>query len=179
MKVDLDGNFNVATSPEETFSFLIDPKRFAPLLPYFKELKNVNHDEFDVVLEIGIPQIRGIVEVHVKLLEVVVPNRALYRSSGRHALGMVDSDMRFTVEPIAEGSKVTWSCVSIVNGTLASLAQGILVPLAKRQIKSLVKTVQDAFKPVEVDVAPAADGLMKRVMAYLHGLFLKKKGATS
>jgi hypothetical protein len=33
-----------------------------------------------------------------------------------------------------------------VNGTLASLAQGILVPLAKRQIKSLVKSFQDALE---------------------------------
>ena len=56
---------------------------------------------------------------------------------------MVDSELAFSVAPNGTGSTVRWQSASIVNGTLASLAQGILVPLAKRQIKALVKTCQD------------------------------------
>jgi carbon monoxide dehydrogenase subunit G len=149
VKVELDGVFEVASSLEESFGFLGDPTCFAPLLPYFKELKEVNDDGFTVVLEIGVPQIRGKAEVQVKLVEKAFPLRARYRSRGRHALGMIDSDLGFTLQPAAAGSTVSWSSVSIVNGTLASLAQGILVPLAKRQIKSLVKSFQDALASSE------------------------------
>ena len=143
MKVELKDQFDVTTSPAETFAFLTDPQMFAPLLPYFKELKDVQPDAFTVGLEIGIPQVRGRVDVDVKLVERVAPERATYKSSGRHALGIVDSELAFSVSPNGAGSTVHWHSASIVNGTLASLAQGILVPLAKRQIKSLVKTCQD------------------------------------
>jgi carbon monoxide dehydrogenase subunit G len=146
MKVELDGTFEVATPPEESFGFLTDPMRFAPLLPYFQELKDVGDDDFTVILAIGVPQIRGRAEVQVKLVEKAFPLRATYTSRGRHALGMIDSDLGFTLQSVAVGSSVSWSSVSIVNGTLASLAQGILVPLAKRQIKSLVQSFQDALQ---------------------------------
>jgi carbon monoxide dehydrogenase subunit G len=160
MKVELDGTFDVATPPEESFGFLTDPMRFAPLLPYFQELKDVGHDAFTVVLAIGVPQIRGRAEVQVKLVEKAFPLRARYRSCGRHALGMIDSDLGFTLQPAAAGSSVSWSSVSIVHGTLVSLAQGILVPLAKRQIKSLVKSFQDALQS-SGSGARAAGGLAR------------------
>ena len=143
MKVDLADKFDVTTGPAETFAFLTDPQLFAPLLPYFKELKDVRPGAFTVGLEVGIPQVRGRVDVAVKLVESVEPERATYKSSGRHALGMVDSELAFSVVPNGEGSTVCWQSSSVVNGTLASLAQGILVPLAKRQIRLLVKTCQD------------------------------------
>lgn len=143
MKVELADQFEVKTAPADTFAFLTDPERFAPLLPYFKELKDVQPDAFTVGLEVGIPQLRGRVDVDVTLVESVAPERATYKSSGRHALGMVDSELAFSVAPSGTGSTVRWQSASVVNGTLASLAQGILIPLAKRQIRALVKTCQD------------------------------------
>jgi carbon monoxide dehydrogenase subunit G len=143
VKVELADQFEVTTAPADTFAFLTDPQRFAPLLPYFKELKDVQPGAFTVGLEVGIPQLRGRVDVDVKLVESVAPERAAYKSSGRHALGMVDSELAFSVAPSGTGSMVRWQSASVVNGTLASLAQGILIPLAKRQIKALVKTCQD------------------------------------
>jgi uncharacterized protein len=143
VKVELADQFDVTTAPADTFAFLTDPEKFAPLLPYFKELKDAQPGAFTVALEIGIPQVRGRVDVAVKVVECVAPQRATYRSSGRHALGMIDSELGFSVEPSGTGSTVRWHSASVVNGTLASLAQGILVPLAKRQIKLLVKSCQN------------------------------------
>jgi carbon monoxide dehydrogenase subunit G len=124
-------------------------------------LKGVSDDGFTVVLAIGVPQIRGRAEVEVKLVEKAFPLRARYRSCGRHALGMIDSDLGFTLQPVIAGSAVNWSSVSVVNGTLASLAQGILVPLAKRQITSLVKSFQDALRPAG-NATQSAAGLAPR-----------------
>lgn len=168
MKVALDGTFDVTASPQDTFAFLIDPERFAPMLPYFKELKDVKPGSFTVGLEVGIPQIRGRVDVDVKLVESVSPQSAHYKTSGRHSLGIIDSDLSFTIEPKDEGATVTWKSESIVNGTLASLAQGILIPLAKRQIKSLVKACQDQLG------APAGqppESLLQRGAQSVKGLF--------
>ena len=175
MKVDLDGTFDVTTSPESTFAFLTDPERFAPLLPYFKELKNVQPEVFTVGLEVGVPQIRGHVDVQVKLVEKTAPTSAIYKSSGRHSLGIVDSDLSFTIRPNAGGATVDWRSSSVVNGTLASLAQGILVPLAKRQIKLLVRSCQDQLGTTEPQ---PSESVLKRGVTSIKGMF-RSGGAAS
>lgn len=168
MKVELDGTFDVTTSPEETFAFLTDPERFAPMLPYFKELKDVKPGSFTVGLEVGIPQVRGRVDVGVVLLEAVSPQSARYKTTGRHALGMVDSLLSFVLVPNVAGCSLQWKSESVVNGTLASLAQGILVPLAKRQIKALVKACQDHLGAPPSQEAPT---VLQRGKATVRGFF--------
>jgi uncharacterized protein len=174
VKVELDGTFDVTTSPEETFAFLTDPERFAPMLPYFKELKNVKSGSFTVGLEVGIPQVRGRVDVAAVLLEAVSAHSARYKTSGRHALGMVDSILSFSLAPNPAGCSVQWKSESVVSGTLASLAQGILVPLAKRQIKTLIQACQDHLG------APPSEGtttLLQRGKATVKNLFYNPGGA--
>lgn len=145
MKFKYDGTFKVNRSAKEAYDFLISPNEFAPLLPFFKELKDVSAESFTLVLEIGIPQMRGKAEVKVNRVPQAETAALLaaYTASGRHSLGMVDSQLNYSVAPVSDGeSEVTWLCESLVSGTLASLAQGILAPLARRNIDQMIKSVQ-------------------------------------
>lgn len=175
MNVDLDGEFDTASSAEETFAFITTPERFAPVLPYFKGLDVKDRRHFTVTLEVGVPQIRGRADVEAELVESETPSRAVYAIKGRHALGMMDSRMTFTVAPNdgTAGAHVTWTTQSVVSGTLASLAQGILLPLAKRQIKSLVQAVRVKLGGEEEQPAPS---LVSRGTSSLRGLFGKSTG---
>ena len=119
------------------------------MLPYFKELKDISNRKFTIVLEVGVPQIRGTAEVTAELIETHTPKLAVYKVKGRHALGMMDSDndvlhCRDAVRIFGDmenRKRREWYA--------RSLAQGILIPLAKRQIKSLVKSVHVALGPTE------------------------------
>jgi uncharacterized protein len=148
MKISLNGEFEVSASPEEAFAFISTPNRFAPVLPYFAE------GSFVVVLEIGVPQIRGIVEVNTLLIEQRPPEHLVYKARGHHPLGMIDSMLMFDVAPRSNGSIVRWQTESVVSGTLVSLANGILLPLAKRQIKSLVASVRASLDGTEASASP-------------------------
>jgi carbon monoxide dehydrogenase subunit G len=154
MKISLNGEFEVSASPEEAFAFISTPNRFAPVLPYFKDLKNAAEGSFVVVLEIGVPQIRGIVEVNTLLIEQRPPEHLVYKARGHHPLGMIDSMLMFDVAPRSNGSIVRWQTESVVSGTLVSLANGILLPLAKRQIKSLVASVRASLDGTEASASP-------------------------
>jgi uncharacterized protein len=154
MKINLNGEFEVSAQPEETFAFISTPNRFAPVLPYFKDLKNATQDSFIVVLEVGVPQIRGIVEVNTLLVEQRPPEHVVYKARGHHPLGMMDSMLMFHVAPTANGSIVRWQTESVVSGTLVSLANGILLPLAKRQIKSLIASVRASLDDTEASASP-------------------------
>lgn len=142
MKLDLSGEFEVQANPTAAYDFLMDPHRMAPLLPMFKELKAVDSSGFTVVLEVGVPQIRGRVETVVKRLECLPNQKAQFDCRGRHTLGMADTLLGFELTPSGNGSRVSWQCQSIVRGTLASLANGVLAPLAKRNIASMIEVLQ-------------------------------------
>lgn len=170
MKVDMNGDFEVKSSPAETYSFITRPETFAPILPYFKELHSVEGDAFGVVLEVGVPQIRGKADVAARKVEATENERVVYEINGRHALGMIDARMTFQLSPTEAGTRVDWKSEGTVSGTLASLAQGILLPLARRQIKTLVTAVQKQLGAVEPEAAPSS-GLLKRSVSSVKGLF--------
>lgn len=179
MKIDLGGDFMVAASPSDSYAFLTDPRRFAPLLPMFKELSHVTDAGFRVVLDIGMPQVRGRAEADVVFVERSLDELAALKSKVRHTLGMADTDMRFRLEPSGAGTKVAWSCSTMVRGTLASLASGILAPLAKKNVDDMIRSVQQELgapgapeaalssaTTVESPLAPKP-GLWQRLMMWL------------
>ena len=170
MKINLNGEFETPAPPEETFAFISTPERFAPVLPYFKELQNAA-EGFIVILEVGVPQIRGIVEVNTMLVEQQPPEHVVYKSRGHHTLGMIDSVLTFDVAPTANGSIVRWQTESVVSGTLVSLANGILLPLSKRQIKSLVASAQASLGGTDQSASPRSPTMLSRGSSSLRGLF--------
>ncbi len=158
MKIDLAGDFEVIAPASEVYRFLTDPTRFAPLLPMFKELSDVQEQRFRVVLDVGVPQIRGRAEANVQFVEQLPDQRAALRSNVRHSLGMADTEMGFTLEPQGSGTRVLWTCSSTVRGMLASLASGILAPLARRNVDAMIASVQQELGavPAAADALPAA-----------------------
>jgi len=174
MKIDLDGEFDVAASVEESYAFLTDPRRFAPLLPMFKDLSDVTDDRFRVVLEVGMPQVRGRAEADLIFLERQQHQLARLKSTVRHALGMGDADMRFALAPAGGGTRVTWACSTTVRGTLASLASGILAPLARKNVDAMIQSVQQELGAVGAPAAAASasearTGFWQRLLLWLKG----------
>lgn len=145
MNIDLDGRFEVAAGRQATFDYITDPRRFGPLLPYFREIREVGPDFFRLALEVGVPQIRGAADVHVHVVELVPGELARYRSTTKLALGVVDSDLSFQLDDAAGGIAVTWQTRSKVRGNLASIAGGILAPLARRNINAVIESLQAAL----------------------------------
>lgn len=181
MKLDLSGDFDVQASPAAAYAFLMDPRRMAPLLPMFKELTAVHDEGFTVVLEVGVPQIRGRVEAVVKRLDCLQDQHARFDCRGRHTLGMADTVLAFELIPEGGGSRIRWQCQSIVRGTLASLANGVLAPLAKRNIASMIEVLKVELgpcTPAPVEVPSAAGSkatptptVWQRLMQWLRSLF--------
>jgi carbon monoxide dehydrogenase subunit G len=176
MKLELNGDFDVSASAAETYAFITAPSSFAPVLPYFKELKDVEERSFVVVLEVGVPQIRGVVEVSTELIEEQPTHHVVYKARARHPLGMMDSTATFDIAGTQSGSVVKWQTESVVSGTLASLANGILLPLARRQIKSLVASVQASLNGAAERAPEKTASALRRGAGSLRGLFGSVKG---
>jgi carbon monoxide dehydrogenase subunit G len=146
MEIKFGGEFLVKKKPEEVYSFLIDPIRFCPLLPDYQSMERLDDKNFLVKLSVGISHIRGTAAVKMSLMETLTDEHAVYQGKGEVPGGSATLRAGFDLEPAPNGStKVIWSGQSNVMGRIASLAGGLLEPLAKKNVQKLIDGLQKAL----------------------------------
>ncbi|HXJ04579.1 MAG TPA: SRPBCC domain-containing protein [Candidatus Acidoferrum sp.] len=146
MEIKFGGEFVVKKQPEEVYSFLVDPNRFCPLLPDYQSMERLDDKNFLVKLRVGISHIRGTAAVKMSLIETVPEKHAVYQGNGEVPGGSATLRAGFELEPAPDGStKVIWSGQSNVMGRIASLAGGLLEPLAKKNVQKLIDGLQKAL----------------------------------
>ncbi len=145
MAMTFEGEFVVPRKREEVFAFLTDPSRFCPLLPDFQGMVPEDDTHFTVKLNVGISHIRGTAIVKLHLVEAVRPQRAQYKGMGSVAGGAVNLTAGFDLEETSAGTRVVWKGEAQVFGQLASLAGGLLEPLARKNAQKLFDGLQAAL----------------------------------
>jgi carbon monoxide dehydrogenase subunit G len=145
MHISFGGDFTVQKTAEEVYDFLTDASRFCPLLPDYQSMQKEDDKHFTVTLRVGISHIRGDAKVKMRLLEEERPRRAVYEGKGDVAGGMATLTAGFDLEKAPGGSKVIWKGEAQIVGRLASLAGGLLEPLAKKNVQKLIDGLQAAL----------------------------------
>lgn len=145
MEIKFGGAFVVKKKPEEVYSFLVDPVKFCPLLPDYQSMAQVDDKNFVVKLSVGISHIRGTAAVKMSLFEAEQSKHAAYQGTGEVPGGSTTLRAGFDLEPTADGTKVIWNGQSQVVGRIASLAGGLLEPLAKKNIQKMIDGLQKAL----------------------------------
>src|SRR5207244_8963874 len=139
MEVKLAVEFTVQKTPEEVYGFLVDPKRFCPLLPDFESMEVVDPKNFLVKLSVGISHIRGTAAVKMTLVDEEKPRQAAYEGKGEVPGGSATIRARFQLEELPGGqTKVKWSGQSSVLGGVISLAGGLSGPLGRKNGQKLM-----------------------------------------
>jgi carbon monoxide dehydrogenase subunit G len=148
MAIKFAGDFAVKRTPEEVHDFLIDPNKFASLLPDFQGLSVQDSTHFTVKVNVGISYIKGVAEVKMELAEAERPKRAQYKGQGSMAGGNVALMAAFDLSLLdgGSGTKVAWQGEAQVFGRLASVAGGLLEPLGKKQVQKLIDGLQAALR---------------------------------
>ena len=146
MEIKFGGDFTLKKTPQEVYDFLVDPNRFCPLLPDYQSMELLDAKNFLVRLSVGISHIRGTAAVKMSLVEADKPRQATYEGKGDVPGGSATLRAGFQLEPAANGgTKVTWTGQSNVVGRVASLAGGLLEPLAKKNVQKLIDGLQKAL----------------------------------
>jgi len=145
MAIKFGGEFVVNRKRDEVYGFLTDPQRFAPLLPEYQGMTQEDATHFTVKVKVGISYIRGIAEVKMNLAEAAPPDHAVYKGQGNVAGGSSTMTAGFNLQEVPEGTKVNWSGEAQVFGKLASVAGGLLEPLAKKNVEHLINGLKNAL----------------------------------
>ena len=147
MAIKFAGDFEVKRTPEEVHDFLVDPSKFAKLLPDFQGLTVQDATHFTVKVNVGISYIKGTAEVKMELAQAERPVRAQYKGQGSVAGGNVSLTAGFDLSVVEGGTKVAWQGEAQVFGRLTSMAGGLLEPLGKKQIQKLIDGLRTALAP--------------------------------
>ena len=145
MDIGFGGDFTVRKKPEDVYDFLTDADRFCPLLPDFQSMQKQDDRNFVVNLRVGISHIRGDAKIKLTLLEAERPRRAVYQGKGDAAGGTVTLTAGFDLEKTPDGTKVIWKGQAQIVGRLASLAGGLLEPLARKNVHKMIDGLQAAL----------------------------------
>jgi len=145
MQIEFGGDFEVSKKPGDVYEFLADPERFCPLLPDFVSLKKEDATHFTVTLRVGISHIRGNASIKIHLAEATPPTHALYEGKGEVPGGTVTLRAGFDLDEAPNGTKVTWKGQAHLVGRLASLAGGLLEPLARKNLQRLIESLRTAL----------------------------------
>ena len=146
MEIKLAGDFIVKKTREEVYGFLVDPKRFCPLLPDFRGMEIVDPRNFLVKLSVGISHIRGAAAMKMTLVNEQRPKHAAYEGKGEVPGGSAMIRAEFQLEELPGGhTKVKWAGQSSVLGQVISLAGGLLEPLGKKNVQRLIDGLQKAL----------------------------------
>jgi uncharacterized protein len=146
MQIKFGGDFTVKKKPGEVYDFLVDPNRFCPLLPDYQSMQIQDDKNFLVKVSVGISHIRGTAAVKMSLVEAERPTRAIYEGNGEVPGGSATLRAGFELEPAPDGqTKVSWTGQSSILGRVASLAGGLLEPLAKKNVQKLIDGLQKAL----------------------------------
>jgi carbon monoxide dehydrogenase subunit G len=147
MEIKFSGDFTVKKTPEQVYDFLVDPNRFCPLLPDYQSMEILDAKNFLVKLSVGISHIRGTAAVKMSLVEADRATRAVYDGKGDVPGGSASLRAGFDLEGLPGGeTKVSWLGQSNVVGRIASLAGGLLEPLAKKNVQKLIDGLQKALE---------------------------------
>jgi carbon monoxide dehydrogenase subunit G len=147
MEITFSGDFTVKKTPEQVYDFLVDPNRFCPLLPDYQSMEILDAKNFLVKLSVGISHIRGTAAVKMSLVEADRASRAVYDGKGDVPGGSASLRAGFDLEGLPGGeTKVSWLGQSNVVGRIASLAGGLLEPLAKKNVQKLIDGLQKALE---------------------------------
>jgi carbon monoxide dehydrogenase subunit G len=146
MAIKFAGDFEVRRTPEEVHDFLIDPNKFAALLPDFQGLSVQDATHFTVKVNVGISYIKGVAEVKMELVQAERPKGAQYKGQGSVAGGNVALTSGFDLSPMDGGTRVAWHSEAQIFGRLTSMAGGLLEPLGKKQVQKLIDGLQAALR---------------------------------
>src|SRR4029077_16484750 len=146
MQIKFGGDFTVKKKSEEVYDFLVDPNRFCPLLPDYQSMEIQDAKHFLVKLSVDISHNRDTAAVKMSLVETDRPTRAVYEGKGEVPGGSATLRAGFDLAALPGGeTKVAWLGQSNIVGRIASLAGGMLEPLARRNVQKLIDGLQKAL----------------------------------
>jgi 2-furoyl-CoA dehydrogenase large subunit len=126
-KLSGEGSAQVAASPEQVWSMLLDPATLAAVIPGCHDVKKISDTDFKAEVTIGVGPVRGHYRARVTLSDLDKPNGVTLTGTADGALGFGAGKGRITLGPAADGgTSVHYRYEAEIGGKVASIGGRLL-----------------------------------------------------
>ncbi|MEM1942921.1 MAG: carbon monoxide dehydrogenase subunit G [Candidatus Caldarchaeum sp.] len=131
--------FVVAADRDTVWKFITEPDNFVKLIPDLQKYEKVDATSFKTVFKIGLGMIKGSLNMAFKYEELNPPTSLKISGKGSGMQSTADLSLQLQLNPVAEGTEVSWSADLIVGGLVASVGSRLMESTTKAKVKELVE----------------------------------------
>lgn len=142
MRLEFSGAPEIAAPPERVWQRLLDHEFVASVGPGVERVEALDDRHFKVVSAFGVGSVKLKFQLDVELSDVIPPKSLKMTAHGKAPGSSVEVSTALEIEPMTPNrSRLKWTALSEVRGTVASVGARLLKGTAKK----LTETFWDEF----------------------------------
>ncbi len=132
--MNIQGRHHFAAPRGAVFAAIRDPRVLLAVIPGCEAVQQVGPDEYAGRIALRLPGAAGTYRTHVRLVDILEPERCDLDGRVEGAMGTIAGRARFELADADAGTAMTYSGSGVVGGPLARLDGGIAERLAQSLI---------------------------------------------
>jgi carbon monoxide dehydrogenase subunit G len=141
MKV--EGERSFGAERDVVWDALNDPSKMAALMPGVQsfDIKDDRNWTAKVKVPLGLGSLAMTIEF--QQTEVREPEYSSLRAKGNGVGAILDMETSFTLEPVQEGTKMSWAADVKILGPVGAMGQRVLQPIVKQQVEQVLTALEE------------------------------------
>jgi carbon monoxide dehydrogenase subunit G len=141
--VKISGNYTINATQTQVWTALNDIEVLARVVPGCESLAEVEENQFEGTIKIGIAGIKGVYSGKIRLEDVNPPQSYKLVAAGKGSNGVVDGVGFVELEPLEGGkTNLKYSGEAQIGGMLASVGQRLIDGASKQLIGQALKALE-------------------------------------
>jgi len=133
MKLEFSGAPEVSAPRDTVWAHLMDPNFVAASAPGVESVQAVDETHYKVVSGLGVGAVKVKFKLDVELSDIAPPERVKMTARGKAPGSAVDVVSSVRLEEAGNGrTRLNWSAISNISGTVASVGARLLEGTARR-----------------------------------------------
>jgi carbon monoxide dehydrogenase subunit G len=146
--VNITGTHALAAPRERVFAAIRDPRVLLAVIPGAQDVRQTGPDTYEGRIALRLPGAVGVYRTHVRLLEVVEPERATLDGRIEGSMGTITGHAAFTLaDAPGGGTTLTYTGSGRIDGPLARLDGSIAERLATSLIDQGLRALDARLAP--------------------------------
>jgi carbon monoxide dehydrogenase subunit G len=132
--VNVHGSHHLDAPRDAVFEAIRDPRVLLTVIPGIEAVEEVRPDEYEGRIALRLPGAVGTYRTHVRLVDVIPPERASLDGRVEGSMGTIDGSARFALAEDGGGTQLDYEGRGTITGPLARLDSRFAERLAESLI---------------------------------------------
>jgi len=140
------GEFEVPASPQQAWTILTKPDRFASIIPDVKNFAVKDAKSFYAEFPVKLGALGGTAKMNFSYEKLDFPRHIKLVGNGTAPQSKVNLAIDLKMTQVADGSKLNWSADVHVGGIVASVGSGLIEGFSRKKMDQIITGLQVILK---------------------------------